>query len=69
MRKAEKKLALTMLALNSVSGICGATFFVFLVLKLLGKVIWSWWWVTAPLWLSFSMVIAMIIVVGKVRKG
>jgi len=27
-----------------------ATFIVFLAMKLLGKIDWSWWWVTAPLW-------------------
>lgn len=30
--------------------LCGATFLVFLVLKLTGHIAWSWWWVTAPLW-------------------
>lgn len=34
-------------------GLCGATFLVFLVLKLTGHIDWSWWWVTAPLWGSF----------------
>lgn len=32
-------------------GLCGATFLVFLVLKLTGHIAWSWWWVTAPLWM------------------
>lgn len=27
------------------------TFIVFLVLKLIGIIILSWWWITAPLWL------------------
>ena len=27
-----------------------AVFLVFLILKLLDKIDWSWWWVTAPLW-------------------
>lgn len=25
-------------------------FFVFLILKLTHVIAWSWWWVTAPLW-------------------
>lgn len=25
-------------------------FLVFLILKLVGTIDWSWWWVTAPLW-------------------
>lgn len=32
-------------------GLCGVLFVVFLVLKLVGVIDWSWWWVTAPLWL------------------
>lgn len=28
-------------------------FLVFLVLKLTGVIDWSWWWVTAPLWVTF----------------
>lgn len=27
-------------------------FIVFLVLKLTGYITWSWWWVTAPLWVG-----------------
>ena len=39
----------------------GVLFFVFLVLKLIGKIDWSWWWVTAPLWIPLS--IAMVILI------
>lgn len=28
-------------------------FLIFLVLKLVGVIAWSWLWVTAPLWLNF----------------
>jgi hypothetical protein len=31
----------------------GIIFVVFLVLKLLGILTWSWWWITAPLWIGF----------------
>jgi len=34
-------------------GIAMALFLIFLVLKLTGLIDWSWWWVTAPLWVSF----------------
>jgi hypothetical protein len=44
-------------------GICGAVFIVFLVLKLLGKIDWSWWWVTAPLWGGFALLIVFLIIV------
>ena len=48
-------------------GLGTALFLVFLTLKLaeVGPVqYWSWWWVTAPLWLPLSIVIALIFVVG-----
>ena len=31
-------------------GLDVAVFIVFLVLKLVGTIDWSWWWVTCPLW-------------------
>jgi hypothetical protein len=34
-------------------------FLVFLVLKLIKVIAWSWWWVTAPLWLGFAVVLVM----------
>lgn len=42
-------------------GFFGAMFLIFLTLKLTGKIDWSWWWVTAPLWgfLAFVAVIAI----------
>jgi hypothetical protein len=34
-------------------------FIVFLVLKLCGVITWSWWWVTAPLWIPFCLAFAV----------
>lgn len=34
------------------SGLGNMIFIVFLVLKLCKVIDWSWWWVTAPLWIS-----------------
>jgi hypothetical protein len=45
-------------------GICGATFIVFLILKLLGKITWSWWWVTAPLWIPLAIFLGVLLIVG-----
>jgi len=47
-------------------GLCGMVFIVFLILKLaeIGQVAtWSWWWVTAPLWMPAGLVIGIIGVV------
>ena len=44
-------------------GLCGAVFIVFLVLKLTGYIDWSWWWVTAPLWIPVLIVLGILLVV------
>ena len=43
--------------------LCSAVFLVFLVLKLIGYINWSWWWVTAPLWGPFALILAIFIVI------
>jgi hypothetical protein len=45
---------------SSGIGLLGALFLVFLVLKLLGKITWSWWWVTAPLRGVAALVVACV---------
>lgn len=39
-----------------------AMFTVFAVLKITGHIDWSWWWVTAPLWM-LPAIMAIIFVV------
>lgn len=53
-------------------GLSGVLFIVFLILKLCNVITWSWWWVTAPLWIPVALgvvifVIAMIIILIKDR--
>jgi hypothetical protein len=36
-------------------------FLIFLVLKLTNNISWSWWWVTAPLWIP---VVSIILIGG-----
>jgi hypothetical protein len=43
-------------------GLGGALFIVFLVLKLTDVIAWSWWWITAPLWIPTVIVIAVLII-------
>jgi len=49
----------------SVNGISfgGALFLVFLVLKLCHVIDWSWWWVTAPLWIGIPLVAILFVIV------
>lgn len=42
-------------------GFTGVLAIVFITLKLLGKITWSWFWVLSPIWISF--VIALIVFV------
>jgi hypothetical protein len=44
-------------------------FLIFLTLKLaeIGPVqYWSWWWVTAPLWIPLSIVLVIFAIIGIV---
>jgi len=52
---------------NSSSGVGLSTliFIVFLVLKLTDVIDWSWWWVTAPLWISL-LIVVLIFIVGVI---
>jgi hypothetical protein len=48
---------------NSTSGGIGFASLltiVFITLKLLGKITWSWWWVLSPLWISFLLIIVLL---------
>ena len=36
-------------------GLGGILFVLFLTLKLCGVIDWSWWWVTAPLWIPLGL--------------
>jgi hypothetical protein len=51
---------------SSISGGVGldvVLFVVFLVLKLCNVINWSWWWVTAPLWIPVALFVAVCAVV------
>jgi len=47
---------------SSGIGVLGLLGVAFVVLKLMGYITWSWWWVTAPFWGGFALVIAMIVI-------
>ena len=42
-------------------GFSSALFLIFLTLKLTGVIAWSWPWIFAPLWISFLVVIFMVL--------
>jgi hypothetical protein len=38
-------------------------FVVFLILKLTHVIDWSWWWITAPLWIGTAFVLVVLFIV------
>ena len=53
---------------NTGSGLTFATvlFLIFMTLKLCHVIEWSWWWVTAPLWIPFVLALLILIVAGVI---
>lgn len=49
---------------SSGIGILGLLGVVFVTLKLTGVITWSWWWVTAPFWGGFALVLAVLLIVA-----
>lgn len=47
-------------------GFCTLLGLVFIVLKLCNVINWSWWWVTAPLWIPAGICFAILAVLGLV---
>ena len=43
-------------------GFCGLLTIVFIALKLCGVISWSWLWVLSPLWISFSLVVIIVVI-------
>jgi hypothetical protein len=42
-------------------GFLGALTILFIALKLLNQIDWSWWWVLAPIWIPFAIMIIILI--------
>lgn len=38
----------------------------FIVLKLIGYIDWSWWWVLSPLWIPAAVALAILLVVFSI---
>lgn len=41
---------------------------VFVVLKLAGKITWSWWWVLSPVWIGWGIAAVLMIVLAIMYK-
>ena len=57
---------------SSGIGICGVLTIVFIVLKLVGVINWSWLWVLCPLWINILLTVIVLgiiaIIDNKARK-
>lgn len=51
---------------NSSISFLSLLFLAFLILKLCGVIDWSWWWVTAPLWGGFAILLVILAIGGFV---
>ena len=47
-------------------GIGTILFLIFMILKLCGVISWSWWWITAPIWIPIAIIFAGVIFVFTV---
>jgi hypothetical protein len=44
-------------------GFMGLLTIVFITLKLIGKIDWSWWWVLSPIWITCSITALIVLTV------
>ena len=38
----------------------------FITLKLCNVIAWSWWWVLSPIWISFGLVVGILVTIGVI---
>lgn len=56
-------------------GIAGLLGVLFVALKLIGVIDWSWWYVTMPFWLGFAIIItifaggAIVVIINALLKS
>jgi len=53
---------------SSGIGFAGLLAIVFIVLKLVGTITWSWWWILSPIWIpsiiGLSIFILILVIAG-----
>ena len=40
---------------------------VFIILKLLDKIDWSWWWVLSPIWIPWAIILGVLLILGIIK--
>lgn len=49
-------------------GFGSAILLIFIILKLVGVIDWSWWWVLSPIWIPIVLLLAVSILLFVVYK-
>lgn len=49
-------------------GFCGLLTIVFIVLKLIGVIEWSWLWVLAPSWIPLAIVLIILLIIALFKN-
>jgi hypothetical protein len=44
----------------------GALTILFIALKLCHVINWSWWWVLSPIWISFLILLFILLIIGMI---
>jgi hypothetical protein len=47
-------------------GFCGVLTILFIALKLLNQITWSWWWVLSPIWIPLVIIFVVLLVIGSI---
>lgn len=47
-------------------GFVGLLQIVFITLKIIGAISWSWFWVLSPMWISSAILIAVLLLCGVI---
>ena len=47
---------------SSGIGFTGLLTIAFVVLKLLGVISWTWWWVLSPLWIMLALIVLIALI-------
>jgi hypothetical protein len=47
---------------------CGALGIIFIILKLLEVINWSWWWILAPLWPCVILILAVVLAANIAKE-
>lgn len=53
---------------SSGIGFIGLLTILFIGLKLLDKIDWSWWWVLSPIWITFVLGLIAVLIAVMVKR-